>query len=132
MFIKQLTEVRKEACVMFNVIVSENSLHLHGTFFMFAAVLLILFPISYIILPETKDISLGEITQLGKYLIDQKYFRTHRAAFQKKIFNGKLSVKRMKLFVPETKVPEQKNKNLNEKKSCPSIIHTKYPNSTLD
>ena len=75
MFIKQLTEVRKEACVMFNVIVSENSLHLHGTFFMFAAVLLILFPISYIILPETKDISLGEIAQLGKYFIDQKIFQ---------------------------------------------------------
>ena len=74
MFIKQLTEVNKEACVMFNVIVSENSLHLHGTFFMFAAVLLILFPISYIILPETKDISLGEIAQL-KIFHDQKMFQ---------------------------------------------------------
>ena len=38
----------------------ESCLHLYGTFFMFGCVLLILLPISYIILPETKDISLGK------------------------------------------------------------------------
>ena len=39
---------------------TESSLHLHGTFFMFGAVLLLLLPVSYLILPETKDISLGD------------------------------------------------------------------------
>lgn len=42
---------------------AESSLHLYGTFFMFGAVLLLLFPICYIILPETKDISLGKNIQ---------------------------------------------------------------------
>ena len=40
---------------------TESSLHLHGTFFMFGAVLLLLLPVSYLILPETKDISLGDL-----------------------------------------------------------------------
>ena len=44
-------------CIFF---FSENSLHLYGTFFIFGSVLVILLPICYIILPETKDISLGE------------------------------------------------------------------------
>jgi len=41
----------------------ENNLQLYGTFFMFGAVLAVLLPISYIILPETKDISLEHIEQ---------------------------------------------------------------------
>jgi len=41
----------------------EHSLHLYGTFFMFGGVLFILLPISYLILPETKDISLENIEQ---------------------------------------------------------------------
>ena len=42
------------------VAVSEKCLKLYGTFFMFGSVLAILLPICYFILPETKDISLGE------------------------------------------------------------------------
>ena len=42
------------------IVSTESSLHLHGTFFMFGAVLLLLLPVSYLILPETKDISLGD------------------------------------------------------------------------
>jgi len=41
----------------------ESNLQLHGTFFMFGAVLVALLPISYVILPETKDISLGQSRQ---------------------------------------------------------------------
>merc|ERR1711936_1528772 len=41
----------------------ENYLNLHGTFFMFGGVLAVLLPISYVILPETKDISLEHIEQ---------------------------------------------------------------------
>jgi len=41
----------------------ENSLHLYGTFFIFGSVLVILLPICYIILPETKDISLENIEE---------------------------------------------------------------------
>ena len=42
---------------------SETNLQLYGTFFMFGAILTTLLPISYIILPETKDISLGQSRQ---------------------------------------------------------------------
>ena len=69
----------------------ESCLHLYGTFLMFGCVLLTLLPISYIILPETKDISLGkslnfiELKFLGFKFNLSSFLRTHRAAFSKKI-----------------------------------------------
>ena len=83
----------------------ENNLQLYGTFFMFGAVLAVLLPISYIILPETKDISLGPVVKnplspilylhksylvlskswRGKYLDMTANFRAYRANIQEQI-----------------------------------------------
>ena len=54
---------KREQGAVQTTIVSENKLHLHGTFFMFGGVLAALLPVSYIILPETKDISLGPVVR---------------------------------------------------------------------
>lgn len=92
-------------------IVAENYLNLHGTFFMFGGVLAVLLPISYVILPETKDISLGPVVRnplttkylrlysnliwgLGRkslvYVSDlTAYFRTYRANLQKQRGRGR-------------------------------------------
>ena len=67
---------------------AESSLHLHGTFFMFGAVLLLL-PVSYLILPETKDISLGDLLVIMLYLltINIAHCRAHRATLSEEVFD---------------------------------------------
>ena len=68
---------------------TESSLHLHGTFFMFGAVLLLLLPVSYLILPETKDISLGDLLVIMLYLltINIAHCRAHRATLSEEVFD---------------------------------------------
>ena len=87
---------------------AESSLHLYGTFFMFGAVLLLLFPICYIILPETKDISLGKNilrNLFGKWwFCVTEHIEQH---FRRKSLTENCQLKGwQRLLVPEAKVPE--------------------------
>ena len=106
---------------------AESSLHLYGTFCMFGAVLLLLFPICYIILPETKDISLGKniLRNLFRnwWFCVTEHIEQH---FRRKSLTENCQLKGwQRLLVPEAKVPENDFHLDGEvlKHDCPKSLH---------